>query len=497
MIGAENKMEDSNWGRPPPPKKEHVPSEYQKAIFDDFRSSKDSTVVQARAGSGKTTTIVEGLGYSPDYSDTMLCAFNKTIQTELANRAPKHVEVKTLHSIGYGALARKFGKFKVEQYRDKTRHIASEIMKNQGLTPTFEQLAAIAKLVGLAKNTLVDKVEDLVYLAEDFGVDEPEFTADVMAPIAHDTLVKSLENTSVIEFDDMIWFPYKFDLKLKLFDLVCVDEAQDLNPAQIWMVKRMVRREGRLVAVGDDKQAIYGWRGADSAAMYRIMEGFNAKTLPLTVSYRCPKSVVRLAQRYVPDFEWWEGSEEGLVEHTNRVKMFEQAKPGEFILSRKNAPLASTCLNFLKRNIPAVIAGRDIGASLAALVKKSETEDVDELELWLEDYVAAEQERLSKSRRENQMELVYDKVEAIRAFMEGERKVSRVVERILALFTDDNPHTKIVCSTVHRAKGLERDKVWLLADTFGKLDMPNAPEEQNIYYVGITRAKRELMLVLG
>lgn len=252
-----------------------------------------------------------------------------------------------------------------------------------------------------------------------------------------------------------------------------------------------------MIAVGDDKQAIYGWRGADSSAMDRIVGGFTAKTLPLTVSYRCPRSVVRLAQRYVPDFEWAPNSEEGLVENTNRTKMFEQARPGEFILSRKNAPLVSTCLNFLKRNIPSVITGRDIGASLANLVKKSETDNVDDLEMWLDDYVAAEYTRLSKAKREEQMEFIYDKVEAIRAFMEGERRTARVIEKILNLFTDDDPHTKIVCSTVHRAKGLERDKVWLLADTFGKLDMPNAQEERNIYYVGITRSKRDLMLVMG
>lgn len=471
-------------------------SKYQKAIFEDFKSGQDGTVVQARAGSGKTTALVEGLNHLPDGLDTLLCAFNKAIQQELETRAPRDVTVKTLHSIGYGAIRRNLDSVQLDQHKDKTRHLIRDLYREwEGEYAKKEQVGALIKLVGMAKNTLVNDQPGLIRLAYDYGIDEKDFTAEQMAPFAEEVLKRSLKMPEVIEFDDMIWFPYMFNWKLNKYDVVCVDEAQDLCPAQIWMVKNMVRKEGRMIAVGDSAQAIYGFRGADSQAMGRVVSGFSAKTLKLPLSYRCPKSVVRLAQKYVPDFEWWDQAPEGIVEHVRREKMFDEAKPGDFILSRKNAPLANTCLTFLRKNVPAVIAGRDIGSQLATLVKKADTEDVDELDEWLTEFVWAERKRLTKAGREEQLELIQDKVEAIRVFMEGETKVFKVISKIEGLFTDSDPYTKIVCSSVHRSKGLERKTVWLLVDTFRDLSQPNSQEEKNIFYVACTRSQESLYLV--
>ena len=474
---------------------EKVWSEYQKKIFRDFKGGSGNTVVDAKAGSGKTSTAVQGLKYVPKRWDVMLCAFNKSIQRELESRVPRGHNVRTLHSIGYGLLMKHLDdKPTLEQYNGKTRHIARDVMKERGLEPTKERLGAVAKLVNMGKNVLVDDVLGLIEVAYDFGLDEKDFPAPEMAPIAADTMKRSLDMTSVIEFTDMIWFPYKFGWAPKEYDLVVVDEAQDLNACQIWMVQKMAACDdgGRLIAIGDVFQAIYGWRGADTGAMNRIVAGFGAKTLTLPMSYRCPKSVVRLAQKYVPDFQWWDQAPEGTVEEINDRQMAEMIKPGDFLLSRTNAPLVKWCLRFIGQKIPAVIAGRDIGAQLASLVKKSETTDTAELDIWLQEYLWNERERLTKAGREEALGLIEDKVEAIQIFMEGEREVKRVIQKIENLFVDDDPYTKIVCSTVHRAKGLERANVYLLQDTFRRLDVQ---EEKNVYYVAITRAQQELYLV--
>src|SRR5690606_18120963 len=103
------------------------------------------------------------------------------------------------------------------------------------------------------------------------------------------------------------------DLRVREFDNVLVDEAQDLNVAQRILIRRMLKEGGRLIAVGDPRQAIYGFRGADSDSFRLIGEEFNATDLPLTVTFRCPKAVVAQAQRYVSHIQAHETAPEGEV----------------------------------------------------------------------------------------------------------------------------------------------------------------------------------------
>jgi superfamily I DNA/RNA helicase len=74
-----------------------------------------------------------------------------------------------------------------------------------------------------------------------------------------------------------------------------IDEAQDLNRAQLELVLRAVAPGGRTLAVGDAGQAIYQWSGADARSMANITARTGACQLPLSICYRCPASHVALA----------------------------------------------------------------------------------------------------------------------------------------------------------------------------------------------------------
>src|SRR6185436_4493025 len=89
-------------------------STYQKNIFKDIARGTDHTVVIARAGSGKTSTIVEGFKYLPRGKKTLMVAFNKSIADELKQRAPSYVDVMTLHSLGYRAIRQTYGNVVLE-----------------------------------------------------------------------------------------------------------------------------------------------------------------------------------------------------------------------------------------------------------------------------------------------------------------------------------------------------------------------------------------------
>src|SRR5271154_284523 len=81
----------------------------QKNIFQDIAKGVGHTVVIARAGSGKTSTIVEGFKHIPRGKKTLMVAFNKAIADELRQRAPSYVDTMTLHSLGFRAIKQSFG----------------------------------------------------------------------------------------------------------------------------------------------------------------------------------------------------------------------------------------------------------------------------------------------------------------------------------------------------------------------------------------------------
>lgn len=293
-----------------------------------------------------------------------------------------------------------------------------------------------------------------------------------------------------MDFDDMIWFPNVHQLPLEKYGMVFIDEAQDLNLAQINLALNSCKDGGRIISVGDERQAIYGFRGADSNAIQNIVNRMGSKRLPLSVTYRCAKAIVEIAQTLVPGLQAAPNAEEGMVSYIGDNKLEEMVAPGDFILSRTNAPLLKWCLALLKARIPANIKGRDMGKNLLGLIKKSGAKDVDTFLGWLLEYGAIETERMVKAKRDPA--IIQDKVECMQVLCEGTRTLDEVKFNLDTLFADKNDMNKVILSTTHKAKGLERERVFMLTDTYkpGK-----NIEESNLTYVAYTRAKRELYLV--
>jgi len=288
----------------------------------------------------------------------------------------------------------------------------------------------------------------------------------------------------------MIWLPTIYDLRPKTYDVVFVDEAQDLNNCQRWMIDHTLRKGGRLIAVGDPRQAIYQFRGAGSNVIDDLVATFDAKVLPLSITYRCPKKVVDIAKETVPDYEAADTAPEGIVEYCGWNDCVAKAQPGCFVLSRANAPLMRMCLSLLSRGVPAQIAGKDIGKNLTTLIEKSKTKTVPSLTAWLDRFQAKEQKRLMPDRKAA-YNLVCDKVDCLNVLTEGKETTIGVTQRIEKIFSDTDSTSVVMCSTVHKAKGLERPVVWVLEDTF----RGDSIEEANIWYVAITRSMGTLMLV--
>lgn len=806
-------------------------SKYQLAIFDDVAKGEGHTVVEALAGSGKTSSIIEALKYIPTNLSWLLVAFNKRIADELKLRAPAGGEVSTLHSLGLKSIGKTFRKISVDN--SKTENILIQLLGSKD--ETKELRYQLAQAVSLAKGYLAHTAIEIDEILDSHDIEPLEIERDEF--INHILFVLDIakKKTSIVDFDDMIWFPNVLKLDIPKFDRVFVDEAQDLNKAQIEFVLQTVRGKaktkrskapGRITAIGDPNQcinvntivqtplgfikaseikindlilsykngettyssvknivqskwtygfeittergktllmspnhkiwangfdtlgkqflvylmyrndmgfrvgktnkwksnsnpfgartnseyadklwildiassneeailleeiyslkygiptavfngaqrglnqnrideifklfgengnkllkdkflsfdyphwasrtniltnrlrinllahsknnhsnvflewsdektsqlflennipflkskkgyrirryfakyidartfaenianitgsfiderlsfndacprlltasglfvgmkvislnngkciedkiisikkcngdfidleiddtanffgngilshnSIYQWRGADSDAIGRIRKTLNAKTLGLPVTYRCPLTVVKEAQKIVPALEPAPNAIDGKIDYISYDEMYKLARPGCFILSRVNAPLVTLALGFIKRGIPANIQGRDIGENLVQLINRSKAKTIESFVDYVERWKKKECQRLMARNRDTT--LVIDKAECLFALAEGADSVRELKSNIERLFSDTDDSKKVILSTTHKAKGLERDTVFMLTNTFRY----SGGEESNIRYVAITRAKKELYFV--
>jgi DNA helicase II / ATP-dependent DNA helicase PcrA len=509
-------------------------------------------LVEARAGSGKTTTLVEGLkrvkglpsklvpslqqaavwkamAQGPAPSSICFCAFNKSIATELQSRVPQGCDAMTLHSLGFKAVNRAFRGLRVNEYRVKdliVEVLGRDLRQLRRDKPVL--LEAAEKLVGLCKvNLSGTEPEDLDQLISHYDVDLDGCNRydlyDLVPKVLE--LCKDPMRDGKLDFTDMIWLPVILDLPVYQYDLLLVDEAQDLNRCQ----QSLARKAGkRLVLCGDPKQAIYGFAGADSDSMPRMARELaeterGCVTLPLTVTRRCSKAVVREANKVVEDFHAHEGNAEGAVGQAlyskdNDGRSREVAKTylplvqeGDFVLCRVNAPLVQECFRFLKMGRKANIQGRDVGQGLISTVKKvmpgeadraaasSAVKLVELVEQWAEREVAKEQAK--KNPSENRIIALQDRADCLVCFTTDADTVAEVLRKIENVFTDDKNKPGIRLSSIHKAKGLESRSVFFLMPKGAGCPHPMARgawqrvQEMNCLYVGVTRAIENLTFV--
>ncbi len=471
-------------------------STYQRSIFDDVANGTGHILVEALAGSGKSTTIIESLKYIPSGKTWLLVAFNKRIAEDLKLKAPPGAtgDISTLHSLGLKSIGKTYKNIKVDN--DKAENIIKKILGKSNESRELQH--NLVHAVGLAKGFLAHTSAEIDEVLDEYEIDCAEMPRDEF--INHILVCLDLckSNPKVVDFNDMIWLPNVLKIDVPKYDRVFVDEAQDMSRAQIGLVLKAVqgppktkksKPEGRICLIGDGKQALYSWRGAELDILQTMKEQLNAKVFSLPISYRCPLAVVREAQKIVPEFQAAPNAIQGKVAWIDIEQMKKEARPGCFILSRVNAPLIGLTLHFIKNGIPANIQGRDIGENLLTIVKRSKAKTVDKLLDYVEKWKTKECQRLLKKNKNT--DHIVDKAECLAALCEGISSVQEVKTNINKLFNDVDDSKKIVLGSIHRSKGMERDVVYVLASTLRDSNQ----EEKNIRYVGYTRSKRDLYLV--
>jgi len=432
----------------------------------------------------------------------------------------------TNHSIGFAAVRKAFPRIEVSEYR--VMDLISEVL-GQDIRELrrnkFEMLKGTERLVGLCKMNLLDgeDADELQKLVShhDLGIDG--FKSEVFGLVPRIiALCKDPSKDRRIDYDDMVWLPVVHRLNMAKNDLLLVDEAQDLNRCQQALAKMAGHR---LILVGDPKQAIYGFAGADVESMPRMHQELagnanipRCEVLPLTMTRRCGKAIVREANKIVPDIEAFPTNPEGEVlqalyptfERNGKTeeRKFEETylalvQDGDMVLCRVNAPLVSQCFRFLKRGIKANIQGRDVGQGLITTIQKMGAENLPTLVAKIGDWLELEsnKERAKRNPSESRIIALQDRHDCILAFTEGAKEVTDVIKKIESIFTDDRTRAGIRLSSVHKAKGLEAKRVFILQPKGAAIPHPLAKspwqvgQEYNLLYVAITRAINQLYFV--
>lgn len=612
-------------------------SEHQLAIKEAYTKTKNHIIIDAKAGSGKTTTLewLINTTYTHPPKQIVMMAFNRSIAKELNNRmrAIPGVEASTLNSYGYRLLIKAYGRpervsgskikelaqrpgigpdkkgfpFKKE---DQARlglsgdELKRKVIRNRMMAGLFQKTISKIK----ANLATPDQYEEIIErykipVAELSDEDHEIFMRTIPELLEAD--IKAVVDQELVDFDDQIWIPVVGAVKTavpilppnakallkqvsfpKDIDVLFVDESQDLNRCQQELALRTIGPNGRLIAVGDPFQSIYAFSGADSGSMKRLFSLLSetpkgCEVKDLSVTFRCPKAVVREAQRVLqtvipagvpvitPDQATIEPADyapEGIVQTLPEDQVFDSLTiekdailRGEhvptMILCRTNAPLLGAALRLISKGTPAKIVGRDVSKALLEYIDEINPKGNNSLEKFTATLEARlikiselERELIERGELEEGDELSSpyqqekDQVAAINIIAlspslsaEGQNTVENLKKELDGLFNggfcpkesfhkpdkygrkttyiadagdtycevcleERNEQVEIIkrqgviLSTVHKSKGLEALKIYILdPDRLGS-PRPSASEEDqrqeiHLHYVAVTRTK--------
>ncbi len=550
-----------------------TPSDYQLGVFQYItdqimaafdRKPMQSLIVKAAAGSGKTTTAVGANKLIVHLLEqnrarlrrplrVLFLAFNKPIQLELEERLPASVPAKTLNGLGHGALGqftrRHCNVSRVLLNTGKTRKLLKGLLnyedrrkmggdiqflvgmcKALGVAPVVaEDDAEYGLYEGLKGQTATDEV--LLAICEHFRRRLDATNQPAILNYTRMVLRAGFNDPSEIDFNDQKYIPVVLSpngagsrIAMEQYDVIFVDEAQDVNPTDLELVRLSLREGGMVIAIGDDRQAIYGFRGADVNSINNIRTTFNAAEKPLSITYRCAKKIVEYLNTIYSGIEAAPNAPEGdVVEHGKfDHTLFQTWGPEatdkqrktihDMVVCRNNAPLVKIAYRLIRARVPVHMMGRDFGKDLISLIEALVGDDrkaanvygkatVVELTEKLDAWEARQIEIMrAKDGDEAEEDKVRDRSDTIRVFISDnvDGKVQSIVDEISKLFNTNStgneedkktiPTDKIVLSSGHKSKGLEAVRVFFLDQhlLFPQWVIPGTwqeEQERNLQYV--------------
>ena len=452
--------------------------------------------INARAGTGKTATLAMIARAHPD-EKILYLVFNNRNRQEARGKFPVNVNVHTIHSFALSASGGKYDGFESLRPSRFLKHFGAR----KEVLATLTQMFLVYFL-----NSPHPRLEDATgpfkaYLPEELQalLERDKGRIVEVAREATTAWYKEKKNCPHDFYLKLAHRDGKFQGKLARYDRVLVDEGQDLSPI---MIDALSGYRGRIVLVGDTHQQIYGFRYAEDA-----MRRFPHDELyDLTLSFRFGPRIAGFTKRFIRH-----GKDDGgfVIRgdrgKASRVCVYDSLdtlalKDDTAVLCRTNFALFKNAMDLLARRKEFRFE-RDISAELYR------TLDV----YWLQ---VGERERIRDEliRSFEDVEGLTDYAEALEDYQltkmveivdTYEPDFPDIVYELLRLCRDrgEGREGSVTLSTIHASKGQEYDNVVLDDDAIANLEVsegfPRQPEEINVAYVGITRAKKTLYVPAG
>ena len=488
-----------------------TPSPYQEKIFDFIIHGNGNAVISAKAGSGKTSTCVTAIKLIKPKNKVMFLAFNKSIAEELSQKLKDYpnVEVRTSHSLGFAIIRKNVeGEVELDEFKYR-RYVKSNISELTTIDVTltknqlYNYIESICALVDFARFNLAQTAEEVKSLAVKYDV--PIFFDEC------DVVIKVLEwgktELNSIDYADMVWLPVELSMNARAFqkDFIFIDECQDQSLMSIELFLKCFKRGTRFIAVGDEDQCINTFCGSSEEAFQYMKDYPKTSQFDLPICYRCPKTVVELAKTLVPDIECREDAPKGdIIEKCWTSSL----RSGDMVLCRSKAPLLKVYTKLLRKGIQCYIKGQDIGTNLKKLIEEVDIEELntnlksDGVFVRLYDNLFEIRNKLMESKGLDYQDAtltsyitnMYDMIKALTVLAENYTTKTELLSHIDEIF--DETREGVILSTIHKAKGLEADNVYILCNS----SMPSSlakkewekNAEQNLIYVAYTRARKKL-----
>jgi superfamily I DNA/RNA helicase len=282
-------------------------------------------------------------------------------------------------------------------------------------------------------------------------------------------------------------------LRASHYQEMLIDEAQDLDMGLLNMLTRLKEHSPRAKAVfcGDPLQSIYGFKGSLPAAMSDAQRVFECAELPLQTCFRCPENIVVELKKRFPRSQLVPAKKGGLVNHAAYDEVGKKLRDGsKAYLARSNSQLMKRSLDLVAQSIPHTFASSDVGQRMLKIVSYPS-------------FSIAKSRLVAAAHFDKFDDEVIDEkvdIELSLSILAGRStSVEELKSLIRELFLQPKSKSTFVLSTVHGAKGLEWDTVFLEMHQLGKprrnASRFEVEQEQNLLYVGFTRAKQTLFLV--
>ena len=399
-------------------------SPQQKEIEESFLNTPQSIMINALAGSGKTTMLRHLASFKDPNQKWLYLVFNKKNQVEASTgkgKFPNGVEVKTSHSF-LGQVLGRSAELGAVQFTDlwnqggeRIAIMADTMLDGDNTFPnsvkyaakqTIKQVASLAKAFAVHPKSQT-AATDIDSIITKYSIDtdlttnnaKPADNAQTFKPQIIDKVLDLLyyclpgncnvpQCEGMRDHDDTLWYSaISPDVKFPKYDVVLADEVQAFNTCQTIMLQKLAEAGARIVAVGDPNQAIYMFRGADAQAFSKVQgvlgnapNGNVPHELP--VNYRSGRNIIQYVNQKTKVKNLVAGRDfDGQVTEGTKAEdalggiANEKARTGRLsaqtaFLARTNAPLVNTALSLMKSNVDFVIIGRDFSKELIDHLKK-------------------------------------------------------------------------------------------------------------------------------